>query len=184
MDEALAIELDIFRDLIRRPEPRNMIQTLFLAKQDYDKRRKAGALPTSLDNIGLCAESALADEIARHAVGDVVKALRFAGFTKPPAGLEADWEKSPIHQPMTSSSFSHEGMWFDAPQTPTELVAAKLLAAIANGVNQVAASFNDSDRRLADYIVVRDLGFPAYAGGPFAVLKQLGGARVQHILNA
>ena len=183
MDQALAIELDIFSDLIGRPEPRNMIQTLFLAKQDYDKRRKAGALPTSLDNIGLCAESALANEVARHSVKDVVEALRFAGFTKPPAGLEADWKKSSMRRPKTSSSLSREGLWFEAPQTTTELVGAKLLAAIANGVNAVAASFDDSDRRLADYIVVRDLGFPTYAGGPFAVLKQLGDARLRHILN-
>jgi hypothetical protein len=184
MDQALVIELDIFSDLIGRPEPRNMIQTLFLAKQDYDKRRKAGVLPTFLDNIVSCADMALADEVARHSVEDVVEALRFAGFTKPPAGLEADWKKSSIHRLKTSSSLSREGMWFEAPQTPTELIAAKLLAAIANGVNAPAASFSDSDRRLADFIVVRDLGFPAYAGGPFAVLKHVGETWLQHILNA
>jgi 3-hydroxyacyl-CoA dehydrogenase / enoyl-CoA hydratase / 3-hydroxybutyryl-CoA epimerase len=184
MDKALAIEIDIFSDLIRRPEPRNMIQTLFLAKQDYDKRRKAGELPAFLDNIVSCADRALADEVARHSVGDVVQALRFAGFTKPPTGVNADLVQTSIHTPQTSGVLSGEGMWFEAPQTPTELVAAKLLAAVANGVNAVAASFSDSDRRLADYIVVRDLGFPAYAGGPFAVLKQLGDARLRHILNA
>jgi 3-hydroxyacyl-CoA dehydrogenase / enoyl-CoA hydratase / 3-hydroxybutyryl-CoA epimerase len=161
-----------------------MIQTLFLAKQDYDKRRKAGELPAFLDNIVSCADRALADEVARHSVGDVVQALRFAGFTKPPTGVNADLVQTSIHTPQTSGVLSGEGMWFEAPQTPTELVAAKLLAAVANGVNAVAASFSDSDRRLADYIVVRDLGFPAYAGGPFAVLKQLGDARLRHILNA
>jgi 3-hydroxyacyl-CoA dehydrogenase / enoyl-CoA hydratase / 3-hydroxybutyryl-CoA epimerase len=184
MDQALAIEIDIFSDLIRRPEPRNMIQTLFLAKQDYDKRRRAGDLPAFLDIIVSCADRALADEVARHSVADVVEALRYAGFTKPPAGVKPELEKTSIHTPQTSRGLSGEGMWFEAPQTPTELVAAKLLAAVANGVNALAASFSDSDRRLADYIVVRDLGFPAYAGGPFAVLKQVGDARLLHILNA
>jgi 3-hydroxyacyl-CoA dehydrogenase/enoyl-CoA hydratase/3-hydroxybutyryl-CoA epimerase len=182
MDEALAIEIDIFTDLIRRPEPRNMIQTLFIAKQDYDKRRKARNLPAFLDDIGRSADKALADEVARHSVEDVVEALRFAGFAKTLAGLEADLNTN--HTAKTSGSLLREGLWFEAPQTPTELVAAKLLAAMANGVNAVGASLSDSDRRLADYLVVRDLGFPAYAGGPFAVLKQLGDARLQRILNA
>ena len=51
MDAAVGIELDIFADLIKRPEPRNMIQTLFIARQDYDKRRKAGELPAFVDEI-------------------------------------------------------------------------------------------------------------------------------------
>ena len=150
-----------------------MIQTLFLAKQDYDKRRKAYDLPAFLDNIGRSANKALAGEIARHSVADVVEALRFAGFTKLPAGVEADLNKASKHAAKTSRNLSREGMWFEAPQTPTELVAAKLLAAVTKGVSAVGASLSASDRRLADYIVVRDLGFPAYAGGPFAVLTQL-----------
>ena len=184
MEEALAIEIDIFTDLIRRPEPRNMIQTLFLAKQDYDKRRKARDLPAFLDNISRSANKALAGEIARHSVADVVEALRFAGFTKPPAGVEADLKKASTHAAKTSRNLSREGMWFEAPQTPTELVAAKLLAAVAKGVSAVGASLSGSDRQLADYIVVRDVGFPSYAGGPFAVVKQLGDARLRCILNA
>ncbi len=183
MDKALAIEIDIFADLIRRPEPGNMIQTLFIAKQDYDKRRKARDLPAFLDDIGRSAVKALAGEVARHLMADVVEALRFAGFTKPPAGVEVDLNKASNHTAKTARSLYREGLWFEAPQTPTERVAAKLLAAMANGVSALGASLSDSDRRLADYIVVRDLGFPAYAGGPFAVLEQLGDAKLRSILH-
>jgi 3-hydroxyacyl-CoA dehydrogenase / enoyl-CoA hydratase / 3-hydroxybutyryl-CoA epimerase len=38
-DGAIRSEMSIFAHLIQRPEPRNMIQTLFLGKTDYDKAK-------------------------------------------------------------------------------------------------------------------------------------------------
>ncbi|MDD3445486.1 MAG: enoyl-CoA hydratase-related protein, partial [Zavarzinia sp.] len=51
MDRAIEWEMDVFSRLIQRPEPRNMIQSLFLGKLEHDKRAKAGTLPPALDEI-------------------------------------------------------------------------------------------------------------------------------------
>lgn len=42
---AIRSEMAIFARLIQRPEPRNMIQTLFLGKTDYDRLVRKDALP-------------------------------------------------------------------------------------------------------------------------------------------
>ncbi|MBP6441904.1 MAG: hypothetical protein KA252_04585, partial [Sphingorhabdus sp.] len=42
---AIRSEMAIFAHLIQRPEPRNMIQTLFLGKTDYDRMTRKDALP-------------------------------------------------------------------------------------------------------------------------------------------
>lgn len=42
---AIRSEMAIFAHLIQRPEPRNMIQTLFLGKTDYDRMARKDALP-------------------------------------------------------------------------------------------------------------------------------------------
>jgi 3-hydroxyacyl-CoA dehydrogenase / enoyl-CoA hydratase / 3-hydroxybutyryl-CoA epimerase len=44
-DGAIRSEMSIFAYLIQRPEPRNMIQTLFLGKTDYDRASRKGELP-------------------------------------------------------------------------------------------------------------------------------------------
>ncbi len=44
-DGAIRSEMAIFAHLIQRPEPRNMIQTLFLGKTDHDRHVRKGTLP-------------------------------------------------------------------------------------------------------------------------------------------
>lgn len=44
IDGAIRAEMSVFARLIQRPEPRNMIRTLFLGKQAYDKASRDGAL--------------------------------------------------------------------------------------------------------------------------------------------
>jgi 3-hydroxyacyl-CoA dehydrogenase / enoyl-CoA hydratase / 3-hydroxybutyryl-CoA epimerase len=44
-DGAIRSEMAIFAHLIQRPEPRNMIQTLFLGKTDHDRAARKGELP-------------------------------------------------------------------------------------------------------------------------------------------
>ncbi len=181
MDDAIAIEIDIFADLIKRPEPRNMIQTLFIAKQEYDKRRKAGDLPTFVDDITRTVKAAIEEEARRHASTDVSDALRFAGFTKPAAAANDVAKQGATRS--SSQRGSGDQFWFEAPQTPTERLAARLIAATARAVGGFGSSLNESDRRLADYIAIRELGFPAYAGGPFAVLARLGDAGLRRLLE-
>lgn len=183
IDDALAIEIDLFADLIRRPEPRNMIQTLFITRQDYDRRRKAGDLPRLLDHVASDAGKALAEEAARHPAAAVVEALRFARFTKPPTGIDGDLNGA-ANQRLQSASRPRDRFWFEAPQTPTERIAARLIAAVARRVGEAGSALGEADRRLVDYVAVRDIGFPAYAGGPFAVLRQLGDAGLRSILDA
>ena len=44
-DGAIRSEMAIFAHLIQRPEPRNMIQTLFLGKTDYERHARKQTLP-------------------------------------------------------------------------------------------------------------------------------------------
>lgn len=67
---AIRSEMAIFSGLIQRPEPRNMIQTLFLGKTDYDRLARKDALP--------------------NFVAEVVEAVqRIAGDKNDPAVLNA-----------------------------------------------------------------------------------------------
>jgi 3-hydroxyacyl-CoA dehydrogenase / enoyl-CoA hydratase / 3-hydroxybutyryl-CoA epimerase len=54
---AIRSEMAIFSALIQRPEPRNMIQTLFLGKTDYDRAARKGLLPEIIPSIVAAAQS-------------------------------------------------------------------------------------------------------------------------------
>lgn len=180
MAAAVAIEIDIFAELIQRPEPRNMIQTLFQGKQDHDRARKAGTLPPEIAALTHAVAAALRAEAA-HAPDDQVNvALRHAGFTK--ALPAANSGSAGSHAPKLSEAgpgSESANLWFEAPQSDTERLASRLLAAAALSVSGDLARLGEADQRIADYAVVRELGFPAYLGGPFALLRYLGADRVE-----
>jgi 3-hydroxyacyl-CoA dehydrogenase / enoyl-CoA hydratase / 3-hydroxybutyryl-CoA epimerase len=48
---AIRSEMAIFAHLIQRPEPRNMIQTLFLGKTDYDRLARKDILPSFVTEV-------------------------------------------------------------------------------------------------------------------------------------
>jgi 3-hydroxyacyl-CoA dehydrogenase / enoyl-CoA hydratase / 3-hydroxybutyryl-CoA epimerase len=100
-DGAIRSEMAIFAHLIQRPEPRNMIQTLFLGKTDYDRAARKSELPDFI-------EAAVA--ATRGAKGD----LDAIG-----AAIEP---------------------WADQPFEA---------------------------RRMADYAIVSQTGYPYWLGGPF-----------------
>ncbi len=50
-DGAIRSEMSIFAQLIQRPEPRNMIQTLFLGKTDYDRMIRKDASPPFIADV-------------------------------------------------------------------------------------------------------------------------------------
>jgi len=112
-DGAIRSEMAIFSHLIQRPEPRNMIQTLFLGKTDYDRTARKGDVPAFVTE-------ALA--AARAAAGD-----------------------------------------FEDPA---------VLARIGRAVEPWRAGRSPEDLRMADYAVVKETGYPAYLGGPFAYALQ------------
>src|SRR3546814_15070866 len=50
-DGAIRSEMAIFSHLIQRPAPRNMIQTLFLGKTDYDRYARMDWLPVFIAEV-------------------------------------------------------------------------------------------------------------------------------------
>ena len=144
-DGAIRTEMSIFAHLIQREEARNMIQTLFLAKTDYERLKRADALP------GFVAEVQAAARAALEAVGDDL-ALRTAGFKQPGA--------EPVRD------HAREGYWID---TPDGASARAVLDRIGAPLQAIAAGLSPDQRRLADYAVVCAIGYPAYLGGPFAL---------------
>ena len=144
-DGAIRTEMAIFAHLIQREEARNMIQTLFLGKTDYERLKRAGTLP------GFVAEVEAAARAALEAVGDD-PALGTAGFKQPGA--------KPVRD------HASEGYWID---TPDGAQARVVLERIGAPLQAIAAELSPNERRLADYAVMSAIGYPSYLGGPFAL---------------
>ena len=144
-DGAIRTEMSIFAHLIQREEARNMIQTLFLAKTDYERLKRAGMLP------GFVAEVEAAARAALEAVGDD-PTLGTAGFKQPGA--------TPVRDRASV------GYWID---TPDGAHARAVLDRIGAPLQAIAAGLSPDQRRLADYAVVSAIGYPSYLGGPFAL---------------
>lgn len=66
-DGAIRSEMAIFAHLIQRPEPRNMIQTLFLGKTDHDRLARKAALPPFIADV-VAAVTPLTGDFADPAV--------------------------------------------------------------------------------------------------------------------
>lgn len=60
-DGAIRSEMAIFAQLIQRPEPRNMIQTLFLGKTDHDRHVRKDSLPGFVAKAVAAAQSVAGD---------------------------------------------------------------------------------------------------------------------------
>ncbi len=58
---AIRSEMAIFAHLIQRPEPRNMIQTMFLGKTDHDRLARKGELPAFIGEAVAAAQLAAGD---------------------------------------------------------------------------------------------------------------------------
>jgi 3-hydroxyacyl-CoA dehydrogenase/enoyl-CoA hydratase/3-hydroxybutyryl-CoA epimerase len=179
MDEGMAQEIDIFGHLIQRPEPRNMIQTLFLGRLDYDRRRRSDSLPVNLATVLRDVAVALAREASRNN-DNADAARRKAGFTKPIT------LKVPGNIPTgagSSESLESAGLWFEHPTSEEEKTGARLLATAALAASAHAKDMNEADQRVSDYAIVTELGFPGYTGGPFSLLRYLGWDRVNDLLS-
>jgi 3-hydroxyacyl-CoA dehydrogenase / enoyl-CoA hydratase / 3-hydroxybutyryl-CoA epimerase len=142
-DGAIRSEMAIFAHLIQREEARNMIQTLFLAKTDYERLARKDSLPDFLPAIVGAAREAI------EAVADK-EALAQAGFP-------ADGQSAPLR------ARASRGYWLDGDTN-----ARDALTAIASSVAAHGVDLDEQSARLADFAVVRETGFPAYLGGPLA----------------
>jgi 3-hydroxyacyl-CoA dehydrogenase/enoyl-CoA hydratase/3-hydroxybutyryl-CoA epimerase len=156
-DGAIRSEMAIFSHLIQRPEPRNMIQSLFLGKTDYDRRAKRGELPDFVGEM-LAVVRAVLSANEKHRA-----ALSAAGFSR-----MADWPPQPARRR------AEPGYWVDDDIADERRRAARaVLQEISVAVTPMADRLSTDEQRLADYAAIRDVGYPAYLGGPFAFLWRL-----------
>jgi len=163
MDEGIAAEVDVFKDLVQRIEPRNMIAVKFLGRVEYDKRRRKDALPTGLDAFAAEVKAAMQAKAGQFGATGAA-ALSFAGIDgAAPGNAEVAPEIS-----------RRMPQWFEAPSSDVEKAAFAILAAAAQAASRHKGAFAPEDRNLVDLHCQQAAGFPAYLGGPFTFLARYG----------
>lgn len=164
MDDGIAAEIDIFKDLVQRIEPRNMIAVGFLGRVEYDRRRRKDALPAGLDGFASDLRAAMAARVA--ALGPVTgpAAAAFAGIDG----------AAPGDAVAAAGVAARRRPWFMAPQGDLEEAALSVLAAGAAVARAALDRFPPGDRGLVDHHCTRTAGFPRYLGGPFTFLALQG----------
>jgi 3-hydroxyacyl-CoA dehydrogenase/enoyl-CoA hydratase/3-hydroxybutyryl-CoA epimerase len=148
LEGGIRSEMTSFVHLVLRPEPRAMIQTMFLGRVDYERLERKGQLPDLVEKTIAAVRSEL-DLSRRHA--DALAAAGFTGF--------GDAEPARVRLA--------PGRWIDGDDTRA-LTARGVLARVAEAVGPLSQGRSDADLRIADYAAVRQAGYPAYLGGPFA----------------
>ena len=141
-------EMTSFSHLVLRPEPRAMIQTMFLGRVDYERLERKGALPMVAQAAVALVRSEI-EKAAHHA-----PALAAAGF----AGLAKAAPLRERQQP---------GYWLEGDDEAAR-AALGVLQRIYDAALPLAAGESDKALRVADYAAVTQAGYPAYLGGPFA----------------
>jgi 3-hydroxyacyl-CoA dehydrogenase/enoyl-CoA hydratase/3-hydroxybutyryl-CoA epimerase len=159
-DDAIRTEMQIFSKLIQRREPRNMIRTLFLGRLDHDRLRKAGGIPAPVEEaIAAVSEVLHADE-SRDAV--LANAFARAGFRGPAAPA-----------PAFDGVVAQAAFWLEAePVTEGKLALRARLANAYIAADKWRDRLSEEERRAADYMLVKNVGYPAYMGGVFASGQQ------------
>jgi 3-hydroxyacyl-CoA dehydrogenase/enoyl-CoA hydratase/3-hydroxybutyryl-CoA epimerase len=145
---AIRSEMTSFSNLILRPEPRAMIQTMFLGRVDFERLERKHELPEVAQ-----AATALVKAEVEKASG-ATAALAAAGF----AGLGKAVPLRDRQQP---------GYWIEGDDEPARAALA-VLRRIHDAAQHLAAGQSEEALRVADYAAVTQSGFPAYLGGPFA----------------
>jgi 3-hydroxyacyl-CoA dehydrogenase/enoyl-CoA hydratase/3-hydroxybutyryl-CoA epimerase len=155
-DDAIRTEMQIFSKLIQRREPRNMIRTLFLGRLDHDRLRKAGGIPLLVEH----AVAAVSEALQGDRNGDpvLVKAFARAGF-----------RGTAIPAPAFDGTIAKAEFWLEAePDTDGKIALRKMLASAYVAADKWRDRLSEEECRAADYLLVKNFGFPAYMGGVFA----------------
>jgi 3-hydroxyacyl-CoA dehydrogenase/enoyl-CoA hydratase/3-hydroxybutyryl-CoA epimerase len=183
MDQAVVTEIGIFAELIKRPEPRDMIRTLFLGKQTYAKQQKSNALPPALPSLLQDVAAALAG--VTQAIGREQAEVHCAtaGFTRALPQGDGGQTLSAATLPDVKA-IAATGLWIEAPSNDWQRTGARLLAAATIAAAAYRDSLSLAEQQAADYAVVSELGFPAYLGGPFALLESVGSAGIKEMSAA
>lgn len=176
MDAAVQTEIAIFADLIKRPEPRDMIAAQFIGKQLYQKLERTAALPPVFDDIAsaiLQAWAAIAAEAGQPAVEAARHFARFGDITLPtPVATTTSLTAAATVPPR--APIAKTEMWLDAPAGEAPRLAARLLAQASIEALRLGGDLSEAQQKAADYRLTRDLGFPVYLGGPFSLYASLG----------
>jgi 3-hydroxyacyl-CoA dehydrogenase/enoyl-CoA hydratase/3-hydroxybutyryl-CoA epimerase len=147
----------IFSHLIQRAEARNMIQTLFLGRTDHDRLAKSGDRPDFIADFVTTTKSVLDEERPSDEL------LATLGFTRP--GL-------PSVPALRRSAGA--GYWLNQSDLdPRRQPALALMQRLSRAVLPLTRDLTAEQLRVADYAVVRELGYPAYLGGPAAFGQQV-----------
>jgi 3-hydroxyacyl-CoA dehydrogenase / enoyl-CoA hydratase / 3-hydroxybutyryl-CoA epimerase len=155
-DDAIRTEMQIFSKLIQRREPRNMIRTLFLGRLDHDRLRKAGGVPVPVEQ----AVAAVSDALRADGNADAALANAFAR-----AGFHGSASKAPAFDGVIAQA----AFWLEAePVTDGKRALHERLALAYAVADQWRPRLSEDERRAADYLLVRNCGFPAYMGGAFS----------------
>jgi len=145
---AIRSEMTSFSHLVLRPEPRAMIQTMFLGRVDYERLDRMHQLP----EVASAAVALVKSELERS--GGEASALAAAGF----AGLD---------QALPMRDRQNRGYWIESDD-PSARSALAALRRIHDAARSLAAGQTEEALRVADYAVVTQAGYPAYLGGPFS----------------
>ena len=154
-DAAIRTEMQIFSKLIQRREPRNMIRTLFLGRLDHDRLRKTGGIPAPVEQ-------------AVAAVSEALKAGAAADPTLADAFVRAGFH-GPSNAPAFDGVIAQSAFWLEAePVTDGKRALRERLTRAYAAADKWRASFSEDQRRAADYLLVKNHGFPAYMAGAFS----------------
>jgi 3-hydroxyacyl-CoA dehydrogenase / enoyl-CoA hydratase / 3-hydroxybutyryl-CoA epimerase len=154
-DDAIRTEMQIFSKLIQRREPRNMIRTLFLGRLDHDRLRKAGGIPAPVEQAVVAVSAALQSDGNTDAeLANAFARAGFRGHASPP----------PFDGVTAEASF-----WLETePATGGKCALRERLGRAYAVADRWRAELSEDERRAADYLLVKNCGFPAYMAGAFS----------------
>jgi 3-hydroxyacyl-CoA dehydrogenase/enoyl-CoA hydratase/3-hydroxybutyryl-CoA epimerase len=142
IEGAIRAEMSVFAHLIQRKEPRNMIRTMFLGKQAYEKARRSGGpdekVTAAARQIGKKVASTLADhpDLARCGFGSARKMV------------------SPV-QDRVATRF-----WFEKDSGLKSAIIA-----IAGDAHLALSDLDEIQRLQLDHLLAIEGTVPAYLGG-------------------
>lgn len=173
MDEGVAAEIDVFKDLVQRIEPRNMIAVMFLGRLDFDRRRRKDSLPEGLEAFVESVRAAMAQKASQLGPRGQ-RAGVFAGLGGASAGDAA----------AAAAVAARPRPWFLDPQGEGERDALAILSAGALIAADRAGAFAVDARNSVDFVCQQKAGFPRYLGGPFTFLSLIGEERCRELAAA
>jgi 3-hydroxyacyl-CoA dehydrogenase/enoyl-CoA hydratase/3-hydroxybutyryl-CoA epimerase len=151
-DGAIRSEMAIFSHLIQRAEARNMIRTLFLGKTEYERLKRKGQTPAFVGEVVNAVRATIAQ------AGADAAALAAAGF-----------DNSERARVAAVRDRARPGYWIESAVGDARCARAQ---AVLDRIGEVASAWapgrTAAELQVADYAVVRETGYPAYLGGPFA----------------